>query len=126
MMIEKRRFSRVKFGARGTVSHLGASIEGSVDNLSLNGMLLLTQQTLPEGARVKVEITLDDDADPLVLQITGFVVRAAPVGLAVQFDMDPMDLEALTVLKQIIGYNTGDPEGVMNEFYSYLDRRKAK
>ena len=122
-MQEKRKFARIQFRTKATICNEAEDFDGQIDNLSLNGMMLKTDHSLDIGQAVQISIYLSGSEPQLKISLSGIVVRQSSDGLAVQFDMDPMPLDTLTHLRHIIGYNSGDPDAVMKEYFNYLDQR---
>lgn len=112
---EKRKFSRVPFRLKAFVNCRATSIKGEVENLSLNGMLLATDMKLQAKDPVEVTIYLSGTENPLevALRILGTVVRTEDKGIVLQFtEMDP---DSFGRLKNIIAYNAGDEDQIMQE-----------
>lgn len=110
-----RQFSRVHFTIEASVNASGHVFAGTVENLSMHGMLLITEERLPLGEPVTITITLAGDSPDTVLSICGMVSRVADNGLA--FNFEKLDLESYIHLKNIISYNIDDPDKVLQEIF---------
>lgn len=116
----KRHFSRVPFQAEANLRWNKETQKGKVENLSLKGMLLKTDMPqIPVGDSVDVEILLSGSSSRVSIGIQGKVVRKEPEGLAIFFTS--MHLDSFVHLKNVISFNLGDEDGVMDEFQAYLE-----
>lgn len=122
--MENRRFTRVDFRVEGYVEGQSGSARGVVENLSLAGLLLRTDQNLPSGEKVKVRIDLFGQ-DTVSIEVDGRVVRQTRGSLAIELELDGIDVDSLTHLRHIVAYNIGDDEQVVSELLGHINRRKA-
>lgn len=111
--MSSRQFSRVHFTVSATICSTERCFEGTVENLSMHGMFLVTDERLPVDEAAAITITLSGVAPEIALTINGKVCRVAENGLG--FVFEKIDLESFTHLKNIIAYNIDDPEKVMEE-----------
>ena len=112
---EKRKFSRVPFRLKAFVNSRATSIKGEVENLSINGMLLATEMKLQAQDPVDITIYLSGTENPLevAIRIQGTVVRTENRGIVLQFmEMDP---DSFGRLKNIIAFNAGNEDQIMQE-----------
>jgi hypothetical protein len=116
-----RQFSRVPFRVVATVKSADRQFQANVENLSMSGMMLVTEERLPEGEPVDILIVLTGTSPELSLGFEGSVSRACENGVAFRFDK--IDLDSYTHLKNIISYNSNDAEKVMEEIYHSIDER---
>ncbi|KAF0221314.1 MAG: type IV pilus assembly [Geobacteraceae bacterium] len=123
--MEKRKFSRVDFNLKAFVSYRNLSIKGEVENLSLKGMFVRTGEKLQSGDMVETTIYLTGTANPLDISVNikGTVVRTEGNGVVLQFK--EMDLDSFAQLKNIIAYNDGNADKVMDEFVQAIDKSAA-
>jgi hypothetical protein len=119
---EKRRFSRVDFKLKAYVYCRDLSIKGEVENLSLKGMFVRTGEKLQPGDLVEATVYLSGTANPLDISVSikGTVVRTEDGGMVLQFK--EMDLDSFARLKNVIAYNDGNEDKVMEELVSAIDR----
>ena len=120
----QRNFTRVDFRITARVEVGGTVLEGTVENLSLRGMLMETDKKLPVGEHAEITITLADqqaeatettgaaethhNEDWPVIEVSGTVVRATAISTAFKFDL--IDSDSFIHLKNIVALNSGDPE----------------
>ncbi len=119
-----RQFSRVKFRVAATISTADRQFHGNVENLSMRGMFLETDERLAEGDMVKITIVLSGTSPELSITFDGKVCRVTDSGLG--FSFEKIDLDSYTHLKNIISYNLDDAEKVMEEIYHSIDEKFAE
>jgi len=118
-----RKFSRVSFRVAATIKTPERQFQGSVENLSMRGMFLVTDERLQLGDPVDITIALSGTSPELAIAFNGSVSRVADNGLG--FFFDKIDLDSYTHLKNIIAYNIDDAEKVMEEIYHSIDEKLA-
>jgi hypothetical protein len=110
---EDRRIKRrVDFTTRITLRIKDAElkIDGSSKDISLNGVFIHTDEALPLNEPCDVEIILTGTVEPLNLKMNGKIARKEAHGVAVAFGA--MDIDSYSHLKNIVRYNTSDPDDV--------------
>ncbi|HID97996.1 MAG TPA: PilZ domain-containing protein [Thermodesulfobacteriaceae bacterium] len=85
-------------------------------DLSLRGLYCFTDIKYPDGTPCDIELHLTGTTSRLVLNIRGRVVRSDIRGMAMKFD--EMDADSFFHLKNVLYYNTGDPELIDRELGS--------
>jgi hypothetical protein len=85
-------------------------IEGSSKDLSLKGIFVHTREEAVLGTKCQIEVNLTGMTEPLSLCMQGKIIRKDLNGIAVEFDS--MDLDSYTHLKNLVRYNTADPDDV--------------
>ena len=118
-----RKFSRVPFRVAATIKTSDRQFQGSVENLSMRGMFLVTDERLPMGDQVDITMVLTGTSPEISIAFNGTVCRVADNGLG--FFFDKIDLDSYTHLKNIIAYNIDDAEKVMEEIYHSIDEKLA-
>jgi hypothetical protein len=108
----KRKFSRVEFKIVATVKHGQRQFVGAVNNLSLSGIFLVTDQRIPIGEIVAILIALDDQPENSV-EMTGKVARVTEGGIA--FNFDKIDYDSFIHLKNLVALNSGDEGKIQDE-----------
>lgn len=120
MTEKKRDTTRVEFHTRAELRCGDVQIQGKVENLSLKGMFLVADPVsagLEKAAaeeRVSVIIRLAGVASDLSLSLEGRVVRQEKRGLGIEFT--DMEFDTFVHLRNIVTYNAGDDEKIMEEF----------
>lgn len=118
-----RKFSRVPFRVNATIRTADRQFTGSVENLSMNGMFLITGERLTLGELVEISIILTGSNPEIAISFNGRVCREIENGLG--FSFEKIDLDSYTHLKNIISYNSDDAEKVMEEIYHSIDEKLA-
>ena len=108
------------FKASCRVEPLGTEKEAfyseSTKDLSLRGVYVKTQERLEVGTPCRLEIELTGSTSRLILAIKARVVRVDQEGMAFLFD--EIDLDSFFHLKNILYYNSGDPDRIDREIIS--------
>ena len=112
--MEDRQKTRVLFHVKASIKYNNATIEGDVDNLSINGMFMNTEKNIPENTTADFSIHLSGSSSKLNLNIKGRVIRKEDNGIAVSFL--EMDLDSYAHLKNIIAMNKTDENNIREEF----------
>lgn len=99
----------VKFGEREYT-------ECQTQDLSLKGVSIIGISGHPVGARCEVSLSLSGSTSVLRLEMKGEVVRVEANSLALHFT--EVDLDSFYHLKNIIYYNSEDPDHLEKEFVS--------
>jgi hypothetical protein len=117
-MNNRRLRTRVPFETRVRFLIQGeALVSSDSKDLSLTGVYFFTALRPEEGTSGEVEITLGRGTRPLTLRFKGAVVRLDETGIGVRFmEVEP---SAFAHLKNLLYYNTGDPEAIDAEIIHY-------
>ena len=118
-----RKFSRVQFNVGATIRIGERQFQGAVENLSMTGMFLVTDEKLSENQPVDITIVLTGTEPEIAVNFNGIVTRAAENGFGLTFEK--MDLDSYMHLKNIIAYNIDDAEIVMEEIGHSIDEKLA-
>lgn len=81
---------------------------GNSRDLSLNGIFVKADDDIPVGTECTVEISLSGTTERLPLKIQGTVVRKETSGVGISFNS--MDIDSYTHLKNLVRYNSEDPD----------------
>ncbi|NLM46791.1 MAG: PilZ domain-containing protein [Firmicutes bacterium] len=112
--MEKRRFTRVPFRTEVEITAGELKFKGEVKDLSLKGMCVLTEHLLEVGTPVDILLSLTGKQSNLVIMLQGKVLRKDTNSIAVYFDT--VELDSFIHLKNIVAYNSTDPEKIMAEY----------
>ena len=118
-----RKFSRVRFNVAATIRTAERQFQGAVENLSMTGMFLVTNEQLAEGELVDITIVLTGTLPEIAVNFNGIVSRIAEDGIG--FTFDKIDLDSYMHLKNIVAYNIDDAEKVMEEIGHSIDEKFA-
>ena len=114
---KKRDTTRVEFHTRAEVRAGGKVIEGTVENLSLKGMFLKAETShfsIQSGQAVGILIRLAGARTKLSIELRGKVIRWDKEGLGIEFT--EMEFDTFVHLRNIVAYNSGDEDRIMEEF----------
>jgi c-di-GMP-binding flagellar brake protein YcgR len=69
--MEKRRYHRVKFAAKGSIRYQGLTYRVRLENISLKGALVSSEECImiPPGERCTLSVLLDAEDLPLVFTV---------------------------------------------------------
>ncbi|MFP4619239.1 MAG: PilZ domain-containing protein [Spirochaetaceae bacterium] len=118
----KRDTTRVEFHTLAELRSGSQSITGKVEDLSLKGMFLRTEgfpPKLEEGGEVSITIKLSGTGSDLSFGLEGEVVRLDKEGVGIKFT--EMEFDSFVHLRNIVTYNSGDEEKIMEEFHRTLE-----
>jgi hypothetical protein len=108
----RRSKIRVDFQSRIVIEVVEPAIQldGDSKNLSLKGIFIETDKDVPLRARCRVQVFLSGTVSPIALSMEGVVTRKESNGFAIGFDS--MDIDTYAELKNIVRYNTENPDDV--------------
>lgn len=112
--MDDRTKSRVVFHVNASIDYDGRTINGEVENLSINGMFLKTAEDLQIGKEVEVSIYLSGTTSELSLKINGVIVRKDERGIAIKFSQ--IGFDSYVHLKNVIDFNKLDENKIIREF----------
>lgn len=118
-----RKFSRVRFNVGATIKIGDRQFHGAVENLSMTGMFLVTNEKLADGEKVEIIIVLTGTEPEIAINFNGIVTRITEDGVG--FTFEKVDLDSYMHLKNIIAYNIDDAEKVMEEIGQSIDEKFA-
>ncbi len=116
-----REFTRVKVAIHVELRMGGnVVIQGELENVSLNGVLLRCETTLPEQTPCLVFLQLDGGQGGPMIEAQGLVTRTEPHKLAIQFS-EIVGTESMKHLQNLVLYNSGtQADRVEEEFQSHV------
>lgn len=118
--MEKRDFTRVPFETKAVINWKGRSITGTVENLSLKGMFLKTSEEIEDDQEISIKIFLTGSSSQLTIDLDGTVLRYENEGMAIRFQK--IDIDSFIHLKNVVAYNQGNADEIMNEFFQFLSK----
>lgn len=118
-----RKFSRVQFNVGATVKIADRQFQGAVENLSMTGMFLVTNEQFVGGEPADITIVLTGTLPEIAVNFSGVVTRITDDGVG--FTFEKMDLDSYMHLKNIIAYNIDDSDKVMEEIGHSIDEKLA-
>lgn len=112
---ERRRNTRVSFEASVDLSFDDKSYKNcEIRNLSINGVFVLGDFNRNISDKCKITLHLSGATTKVSLRMKGNIARAEKKGIGIHFY--EMDLDSFHHLKNIVYYNTANPDDVQDEF----------
>lgn len=114
--MEKRNYQRANINVDVYVNYDAMNHRGNVINLSLKGALIDTFENLDikVDKKVKVRLVITDNSSEYEINIDGVVIRKNEYSMGVKFIN--IDLDSFINLRNIVAYNNGDYDKIMEEF----------
>lgn len=112
--MEKRKSIRVEFKVEAEITYNKITIKGEIDDLSVNGMLIITPEKIDLNSIVDVTVYLSGSSTHLSINLTGITTRIDERGIAIKFT--EMEVDSFVHLRNIVAYN--DTE--IDEFLEFL------
>lgn len=104
---EHREYSRSPIHARTEVRMgNGITVEGKAVDVSLRGLMFLTEDRLPVGKPVRVMLILEGNREPKRINVGGRIARLDDMGVAVHFT--DLDLDNAQYLRDIVSFNASE------------------
>lgn len=90
-MVQKRQFERVDCRTEALVTYYDLSFKGEVENLSLKGLFVKTDQKVDMNEPVGVTVYFNGESGQFSFSLQGKVVHVAENGIGVNFQKIDMD-----------------------------------
>ena len=101
---EHREYSRIPIHARTEVRlGNGITVEGDAVDVSLRGLMFITEDRLPVGKPVRVMLILEGNREPKRINASGHIARTDDAGVAVHFT--DLDLDNAQYLRDVVMLN---------------------
>jgi len=110
----ERDHLRIPFKVKAIFKYNGSTVEGSVQNLSMQGMFVRISKEIPADTKLAVSLHLTGDTSRISLKLTGNVIRTGEDGIAVGFIN--MDLDSFIVLRNIVVSKKLDKDKIIRDF----------
>ena len=92
-------------------------------DLSMKGIYLMSEETLPVGSVCDVTLLLEGTDQPIRIDIKGRVMRAANSGIGIQFT--EIDLDSYDYLQNLVLHNSqAEHDQVEEEIHQHLGLKK--
>lgn len=119
--MEKRKFERVDLRTEAVVRHRDVTFRGEVENLSLKGLFVRTDQKVPLHDKVDVAMFFHGSTSELSFSLEANVVRTTEEGIGLNFRK--IDIDSL--VRSDVAAAAGDRQQVIEEFYGYARNNDA-
>ena len=112
---ERRKNTRVLFHTTVDLRFVDASyLSCATDNLSTKGVFVENVPGRALGEECDIVLNLTGSAEDLSLAMHGEIVRRTENGIGIHFKA--MDLDSFSHLRQIIYYNSPDPDALDEDY----------
>ncbi len=122
--MDRRHFTRVQVRSAAVVKSRFIEINGEVQDLSINGIRLKSNQKFDLGKEVQVRISFSTDSSQLWINLFGIVIRHESNGMAIQFSNIPLD--SYVHLRNMICCFLDDQYKVIGESFIHMTEGCAK
>lgn len=113
-MKNRRIYSRSQVGIRSELVYEGITQTVFLKDVSLGGVYLTGVEGVPADSTCEVRLVLEGSEPPLRISMQGRVVRAHQDGVA--FQIEHLDTGSVNHLRNLVLYNSEDPEQIMREW----------
>ncbi len=121
--MEKRKFERVDLRTEALVRHRDVTFRGEVENLSLKGLFVRTDQKVPLHERVDVAMFFHGSSSELSFSLEASVVRATDEGIGLNFRK--IDIDSLVRAELPVTASGAERQKVIEEFYGFVEEDDA-
>ena len=121
-IMENRKNIRIPFTLKSVIKFNETEIDGTVLNISLQGIFIDIPGSIPTGTVVVVELILEGYASQKILQLPGQIIRSGPDETAVK--LISMKLDSYIALRDLLMNCSDDPDTVMKEFIGIITRNQ--
>jgi hypothetical protein len=112
--MEKRKYRRVVFHAVASLQGAQTNCSGTVDNLSMKGMFILTKEHVECGIPLEICVVLSGASSVLSIKATGIALRQTDKGVAIKFQ--EMDIDSFIYLRNVVAMNSDDADACYEEY----------
>ncbi|UPR55669.1 PilZ domain-containing protein [Vibrio sp. ED004] len=121
-MVERRQFSRVIYQVPTEISQGQVNVSGSVQDLSLHGLLIQCEewQQLRHDVPVHVSFTLTNSDINIQLEAT----IVSTINTSMRLRIEHLDIDSISHLKRLVELNVGDDELLYREIEHLTDLGK--
>lgn len=96
--VTRRKHERTECQTEALIRYKGESIKGEVDNLSLKGLFVKTDQKIDVGEQAEVSVFFHGADSDLSFSLQATVIRVADHGLG--FNFQKIDIDSLALQKR--------------------------
>jgi hypothetical protein len=94
------------------------SFSGMVDNLSMKGIFISTNEVVPSDILLEISIVLSGTSSLLSIKAKGFALRQTDTGVAIEFR--EMDIDSFVHLRNVVALNSDDADACYEEYYQAI------
>ena len=121
----KRDFTRVPSGLDVDIRFDdGTELTEHIDDVSVRGLFVQSETRFPVGTKCRLVLHLGGRGHGIALEASGQVARCTEEGMGMRFD--EISYDAFEHLRNLVRFNSGDPEAIEDELDDHLGIRKAQ
>ena len=98
-----------------------ALTSGKTTDVSLKGLYVASQQSLPAGIACHITLRLGPQEHPIHIALEGTIVRTTDEGMAIEITSVPPD--SFAHLHNLVIYNAQDANRIAQELHNRVSRR---
>jgi hypothetical protein len=116
----RREFTRVATTLTGKLSagEISATVSGQTTDISLGGLFLTCDASLPIGTECKLVLFFGEPNNQIRIEAEGRIARVDSEGVGVELTV--VELGSFEHLRNLVLYNTSEPQQAEEEFRSHL------
>lgn len=107
-MPERRRFSRIVYRTPAIVVQGEQTINASISDLSLHGLLITSDQAYELNLDKQIDVEFALLGSDITIQLSGNIVEIN--SNMIRLSIDHIDIESIGYLKRLVELNVGDDE----------------
>ena len=121
-MVERRQFSRVIYQVPTEISQGQINVAGSVQDLSLHGLLIQCNESKQLSRDVPVQVSFKLENSNINIQLAATIVST--INTSMRLRIEHLDIDSISHLKRLIELNVGDDELLYREIEHLTDLGK--
>ncbi|MCZ4308730.1 MULTISPECIES: PilZ domain-containing protein [Vibrio] len=118
-MIERRQFSRVVYQTPTDISQGNVNVSGSVQDLSLHGLLIQCDKLQQLRADIPVQVSFKLENSDINIQLEATIVST--INTSMRLRIEHLDIDSISHLKRLVELNVGDDELLYREIEHLTD-----
>ena len=119
VMIERRQFSRVVYQTPTDISQGNVNVSGSVQDLSLHGLLIQCDKLQQLRSDLPVQVSLTLENSDINIQLEATIVST--INTSMRLRIEHLDIDSISHLKRLVELNVGDDELLYREIEHLTD-----
>ncbi|WP_059021474.1 PilZ domain-containing protein [Vibrio coralliirubri] len=118
-MVERRQFSRVIYQVPTEISQGHVNVSGSVQDLSLHGLLIQCNESKQLSHDVPVQVRFKLENSDINIQLEATIVST--INTSMRLRIEHLDIDSISHLKRLVELNVGDDELLYREIEHLTD-----
>ncbi|MEZ9621874.1 PilZ domain-containing protein [Vibrio sp. 10N.222.55.A3] len=118
-MVERRQFSRVIYQVPTEISQGQVKVSGSVQDLSLHGLLIQCNESKQLSHDVPVQVSFKLENSDINIQLEATIVST--INTSMRLRIEHLDIDSISHLKRLVELNVGDDELLYREIEHLTD-----